>query len=214
MKRSYKIISYLLYTSSLMYISKTMYNTGLDKFDLPYYVNNIYYLFMLGIFGSFIFFRFGNYDKYIKKHASYLLIRYGDFDKIYRTFVCSGILQSLGLTLIRVVTDVIIFGTINGIDILIYFMVMASLILMHINFEIIINSKCAIIMILGYFATSFSFCDLLMENNMNSLTYCFIPNMLFSARRGSLAISIAVLILVIISNFIIGRLLIEKKEIL
>lgn len=214
MKKSYKALSYIVYTVSLIYISITMYNTGLEKFDLSFSVNNIYYLLMLGVFSSFIFFRFSNYDLYIKKHASFLVIRYGNYSKIYGMFVFNGIIQSLILTLIKVAVDIFVFESTNSIDTVIYFMVMITLILIHINLEVIVNSKFAIIVILGYFATSFSLCDLLIENNMKNLIYWFIPNMLLATRRGSLVICIVILVFLLISNFIIGKSLIERKEIL
>lgn len=214
MKKNYNIIPYVMYTICLIYIYLRIANIGGVAFDLSYFSNNIYYLILLGVFSSFILFQYGAYEVYLKKYASYLLIRHKAFNQIYNYFVINGLIQSVILTIIKVLIDICVFDLTSIMNIVIYFLVLICLILMHINIEIIFNSKIALFTVLSYFAISFSIADLLVENGFNIFTYCFIPNLLLPSRVGNEIISVSVLIVLIIFNYFIGKTIIKRKDII
>ncbi len=213
MNRKYEILSYIAYTIILCYISMIMKKVGFTCFDLPYYINNIYYLLTFGIFALFLIFQFGSYEMYIKNHASYLVIRYRNYRTIYNLFFIRGLRETFILTVIKSIIDLKIFHVFDVTSLIIYFMVIMALILWHINLEIMVSSKMAMILALGYFAISFSIADLLMEYNMSQFVYCFIPNMLVISRQQNIFVCVIILICLLIVNYIVGRIIIKKKEI-
>lgn len=214
MKKNYKIIAYVVYTICLIYMYLRIANVGGVAFDLAYFSNNIYYLILLGVFSSFILFQYGTYEVYLKKYASYYLIRYKAFNQIYNSFVINGFIQSIILTVIKVLIDIYVFDLINIMDIVVYFLVLLCLILTHINFEITFNSKTALFTVLSYFAISFSVADLLVENDFGIFVCCFIPNFLLPSRVENVIISVGILMFVIVFNYLIGKTIFKRKDII
>lgn len=214
MKKNYKIISYVMYSICLLYIYLRIENIGGVEFDLAYFSNNIYYLILLGVFSSFILFQYGTYEVYLKKYVSYYLIRYKAFNQIYNSFVINGIIQSVFLTIIKGFIDIYVFDLTRIMNEVIYFLVLLCLILTHINLEIIFNSKIALFTVLSYFAISFSFADLLVENGFNIFVCGFIPNLLLPSRVGNAMMCVSILLFIIILNYLIGKTIIKRKDII